>query len=157
MSPPEFDRFVERAVPRRAARLVARGVWSPTEALAASRAAYARALPDGLATSDQHFCHIVAVPGAPPVGEVWYSTRFEGGRVQFWVEWIWIEPEHRRRGYATAALYRLEAEARRRGATRCGLDVWMDNPGAVALYRKLGYATTKASMVKELAPEGPAP
>jgi len=157
MDEADFDRFVERAVPRRAARLVARGVWAEAEAVPASRAAYRRAFPQGLRTPDEHVCHIVRVADGQRVGEVWYSARLEGGLVQFWIEWIWIEPEHRRQGLATAALEALEAEARRRGAPRLGLDVWMDNPGAVELYRKLGFAISRASMVKRVAgaPEPP--
>ena len=153
MNESEFAQFLERAIPRRAARLVARGVWVEPEAIEASRAAYRRALPQGLSTPDEHLRHIVRVEGGDRVGEVWYSCRTEGGRLQFWVEWISIEPEHRRQGLASAALDLLEAEARRRGAPRIGLDVWIDNPGAIELYRKRGYTTSRAAMVKPL--DGP--
>jgi ribosomal protein S18 acetylase RimI-like enzyme len=91
------------------------------------------------------------------VGEVWYTAANEGGRMQFWVEWIWIEPEHRRRGYALQAFLLLEEEARRLGAPRCGLDVWVDNPAAIALYKKLGYVSVSMSMVKALDPPGAHP
>lgn len=150
MSEAEFGKFLERGIPRRAARYASRGVWSEQDALAASRELYARLLPRGLATPHHHFCHLVDEPEGTRVGEVWYTDPREGGRVQFWVEWIWVEPEHRRQGIAKEALRLLEAEARRLGAHRLGLEVWLDNPGAIELYRKAGYEPVRWSMVKRL-------
>jgi len=150
MSETEFGTFLERAIPRRAERYARRGVWAEEQAVAASRALYSRLLPNGLHTPGHHFCHIVDQAAGTRVGEVWYKAGDEGGVVQFWIEWIWVEPEHRRRGFATGALRLLEQEARRLGATRLGLDVWLDNPGAIELYRKMGYSATSMSMVKAL-------
>jgi ribosomal protein S18 acetylase RimI-like enzyme len=150
MTEAEFSEFVERAVPRRAARMVARGVWAEPRSIEASRAAYRRAFPQGRATPDEHVCHLVRTADGARVGEVWYSTRSEGGLLQFWIEWIWVEPQFRRQGLASAALTLLEEEARQLGAARLGLDVWMDNPGAVELYRRLGYGISRASMVKRI-------
>lgn len=150
MSEVDFGRFLERAIPRRAARYVSRGVWTEAHALEASREFYSRLLPQGLATPNHHFCHVLDEPGKARVGEVWYTAANEGGVVQFWIEWIWIEPECRRRGFAIQALRLLEEEARQRGAARIGLDVWRDNPGAIKLYEKLGYSSVSMSMVKSL-------
>ena len=152
MSEAEFGTFLERAIPRRAERYARRGVWAGDQAVAASGALYARLLPNGLHTPDHHFCHLVHPTEGNRVGEVWYTAGREGGLVQFWIEWIWVEPEHRRRGFATEALRLLEQEAVRLGATRLGLDVWLDNPGAIELYRKMGYSATSMSMVKPLGP-----
>lgn len=152
MTPTEFGEYLARAIPRRAERMVARGVWTPERAEEASRAGYDRALPQGLATPDQHLCHIVRESDGARVGEVWFSAKDEGGQLQCWVEWIYIAPEHRRRGYAEATLVRLESEVIRRGGRRLGLDVWEDNPGAFALYRKLGYEPVRATLVKSLDP-----
>jgi len=150
MTEADFGPFLEHAIPRRAARMVARGIWTEGHAVEASREFYLRSLPQGVATPDHHLCHIVAEPEGLRVGEVWYTARREGGSVQFWIEWIWIEPDHRRRGYATETLHWLEQEARRRGATRCGLVVWLNNPEAIALYRKVGYSAASMIMVKPL-------
>lgn len=150
MSDEEFGAYLERSIPRRAARYVARGVWTPGESIRASREAYERLLPDGRTTPGNFFCHIVNEADRARVGEVWYTSRDQGGRIQFWIEWIWIEPDHRRRGYASAAIQTLETIARQLGATRTGLDVWSDNPAAIALYEKLGYATVRRAMVKPL-------
>jgi ribosomal protein S18 acetylase RimI-like enzyme len=152
MSEADFLGFRERAIPRRADRFAARGIWTRDRALEASRRVYDRALSEGLSTPHQHLGNILEVRSGLRVGEVWYSAEEQGGSLQFWVEWIWIEPEFRRRGYATAALTALEEEARRLGATRLGLDVWTDNPPAIELYRRLGYSPARVSMVKPLGP-----
>ena len=73
-----------------------------------------------------------------------------GGKVHFWIDWIWIERQYRRQGFATATLRILEQEARKLGADRTGLTVRTDNPGAVALYSKLGYANERMQMTKLL-------
>jgi len=152
MDAAEFEKFLARGIPRRAERFVARGIWREPAAIEASRAVYARVLPAGVATPHQHLCHLVDEATGARVGETWYSSEEEGGVVQFWIEWIWIEPEFRRRGYATAALRLLEEEAHRRGAPRIGLDVWTDNPAALELYQKLGYSPANMSMVKRIEP-----
>ena len=76
----------------------------------------------------------------------------QGGKVRFWVEWLTIDPEHRRKGFASEALEALAKEARERGAERMGLFVFTDNPGAMALYEKLGFVARAISMARELRP-----
>jgi GNAT superfamily N-acetyltransferase len=151
MSDDDVRAFLERAIPRRAERFVARGIWTPGRAQEASREIYRRRFPGGRAPPSERLCHIVAASGPGRVGEVWYSVEELGGVVQFWVEWIWVDPLHRRRGYARGALSSLEEEARRIGAPRMGLDVWLDNPGAVRLYETLGYGPIRMSLVKTVA------
>ena len=46
----------------------------------------------------------------------------------------------------------LEELARSLGSDRIGLDVWMDNPGAIALYSRLGFTASSMAMTKPLAP-----
>lgn len=50
-----------------------------------------------------------------------------------------VAPAARRQGLATAVVRALWAWGRERGATRSYLQVSSDNPGAVELYRTLGY------------------
>ena len=52
----------------------------------------------------------------------------------------------------SAAERLLEEEARRRGADRTMLVVWADNPGARALYDRLGYVPANTMMIKPLGP-----
>ena len=59
--------------------------------------------------------------------------------------------QHQRRGYATEAFAALEGEARSRGLAGIGLHVFGHNPGARALYEKLGYEATNINMFKRVA------
>lgn len=64
---------------------------------------------------------------------------------------IEIAPEHRRHGYAEAAMTLLEIEARRLGAEEIRLHVFGSNSAARPLYEKLGYYPTDILMAKDLA------
>jgi ribosomal protein S18 acetylase RimI-like enzyme len=87
-----------------------------------------------------------------PVGETWYVVQQKGGKTQFWIDWIWIDPLFRRRGFGSQVLRQLAKEAARLGADRLELSVVSDNPGAMALYRKPGYAPWRFQMVKQVKP-----
>jgi GNAT superfamily N-acetyltransferase len=150
----EFAGFLERTVSRKSAKWVERGIWAPEEALETCRRDYAEFLPEGLATPHHHFCWLVDASTAARVGEVWYMAPVQGGKVQFWVNWIAVHPEHRRHGYATEALHLLEEEARTLGADRMWLTVWAENPGAMALYARLGYVPSNMNLVKRLSAPG---
>ncbi|WP_078901541.1 GNAT family N-acetyltransferase [Actinacidiphila yeochonensis] len=50
-----------------------------------------------------------------------------------------VAPEQRRRGLATAVMAALARRAREEGATAAHLQVEADNPGARALYERLGF------------------
>ncbi len=54
---------------------------------------------------------------------------------------IEVDPAHRRRGLATVVLAELLDWAAARGATTAWLHVETDNPGAIALYERLGFIT----------------
>ncbi|MGI0054561.1 MAG: GNAT family N-acetyltransferase [Thermoplasmata archaeon] len=145
-----FEAFLQRAISRRAERWVRRGIWTPEAGLAASREAYAEIFPQGRLTAHQQVCDVVESDTGARVGDVWYSTRESGGKVDFEINWLGIEPGYRRRGYATRVLGLLEAEARSLGAERTRLTVWMDNPDARRLYHKLGYTTQTVGLVKSV-------
>lgn len=148
MNERDFQDSVQRSIARLAAEYVRRGLWVEESAIGASRKEFARLLPNGRETPDRYFVNVVRAEGGQRVGETWYLVQEQGGKLRFWIDWIWIDPEHRRKGYATATLARLEEEARNRGADRVGLAVWLDNPGAIALYSKLGYVPASMWMMK---------
>ncbi len=150
MSEADFRDSTQRSIPRHAADYVRRGLWAEEGSLEASRREFAELLPQGRETPDRHFANLVDPESGQRVGETWYLVQQRAGKVRFWIDWIWVDPNHRRKGYARAALLLLEEEARRKGADRLGLSVWFDNPGAIALYQKLGYAPASMWMMKPL-------
>lgn len=152
MSEGDFQESLDRAIPRHAAEQVRQGLWTKEDAVEASRLEFDQLLPLGRETADYHFCQVVDEGTGSRIGETWYVVRSRGGKTQFWVDWIWIEPQFRRRGAATQVFRQLEEEARKLGADRVGLHVRNDNDAAKAPYTKLGYRTTNLRMVKLLSP-----
>ena len=152
MSEEDFQKSLARDIPRYAEELVRRGLATEDHALEASRTDFTQFLPNGRETPHHHLSNAVDDAVGARVGEAWYTVQERGGKTQFWIDWVWIEPKHRRQGYATQTLRSLEEEARRAGADRTGLSVWTDNPGAMALYSKLGYTTVHMRMSKSLSP-----
>jgi len=63
---------------------------------------------------------------------------------------LYVVPEHRRRGIATALMSHVEAWAKARGDRAIGLQVFQANAIALNLYNQLGYQTQSLSMVKPL-------
>ncbi len=55
------------------------------------------------------------------------------------LEGIWVEPEHRRRGVARALLAAAEAWARERGLSHLGSDALLDNQASHAWHRAAGF------------------
>jgi len=150
MNDAEFRESYERTVARRAADSIHRGIWTKEKATEAARAELHVFLPRGRESPDHHFVKVIDESNGKQVGEAWYSAREEGGKVKFWVDWIWTDPQERRRGYATAVLQQLSHEAAKLGADRIGLYVFTDNPHAMALYTKLDFATTVVGMSRPL-------
>jgi ribosomal protein S18 acetylase RimI-like enzyme len=156
MDDDSFRTFLDRHITRRAERWVRRGVWRADRAVETCRKEYEELLPQGRTTPGHHFVHAVAAETGAVVGEAWYRARESGGKIDFYIHWIGIEPEFQRRGYGTRLLQLLEDEARKLGAPRTTLSVWTDNPVAHAMYRKLGYVVLNVTMGKEVPAEAEA-
>jgi ribosomal protein S18 acetylase RimI-like enzyme len=61
---------------------------------------------------------------------------------------LYVDPDHRRRGIATALLNQAQQWGQERGDRRLGLQVFTHNPGAIALYEKLGF-TPRALLLEK--------
>lgn len=151
MNNAEFRESFERTVVRRATDSVHRAIWTKEKAMEAARAELNVLLPHGRETPNYHFVKVIDESNGKQVGEGWYFAGQEGGKVRFWIYWLWTDPQERRRGYATAVLQQLSHEAAKLGADRVGLYVFADNPHAIALYTKLGFTTTVMGMAKPVA------
>ncbi len=146
MEETEYRPYIERLIRTYAADHVRAGRWTPAEGEGEARKEVERLLPQGLATPNQFLFSILAGEPESVVGRAWLAVEPRGGFVYD----LEVDPPHRRRGYAEAAMRALEPIARARGADRLGLHVFGDNVGARGLYRKLGYSETHVIMSKPL-------
>ena len=157
MSEATYARYVESAVAGYAEDSVACGRWPAAGALERSRREFAALLPQGLATPDNHLFEIRDGRTQEPVGAIWFAVVADEGDRAAYVYDMVVEPPHRRRGHALRAFEALEPRVRALGLSRIGLHVFGHNPGAQALYARLGYGVTGINMVKQLdAADGPA-
>ena len=148
MDEADFRLSLERSIVRHSEDCARRGIWTEAASLQASRDESVELLPQGRETPDMHFAHVVDEKANVRVGETWYLAKERGGKTQFYVAWLWIDPEHRRKGYASQLLQVLADEAVQSGADRMELAVVFDNPGAQALYAKMGFRTVSYRMMK---------
>lgn len=146
-----FPAYVEAAIAAYAEENVSAGRWPQVGALARSREDFESLLPQGLDTPDHFICEILQDATGPVVGWLWYTIERKHGACSAYVYDLEVKPEHRRQGHASRALRLLESLAREAGASSVGLNVFANNDGAQALYRRLGYEPTNLNMRKPLA------
>ena len=91
-------------------------------------------------------------PTVSTIGCLWLgqATDQRLGIVHPYVLLLYVDPQHRRRGVATALLHIAHQWARLEGNQQISLQVFSDNPLAQALYRKLGYQPEAILMKKRL-------
>jgi len=149
-----FAAFVETSVTGYADDNVAAGRWTADEAQALSRAEFARLLPQGLTTPDNHLYEIRDETGGRAVGFLWFAAVPRGETKVAYVYQLEVHPEFRRRGHARAAFERMESIVTTMGLSSIGLHVFAHAPGAQALYCSLGYRITGMNMQKHLPVRG---
>ena len=150
MSVEAYGEYLTAAVLGYAQDNIAAGRWPEPGALARSQADFASSLPLGLDTPNNYLFEIKAAESGPNIGYLWYAVEEKHGLASAFVYDVEIKPEFRRQGHATAAFGAMEARVRELGLTGIGLHVFAHNPGAQALYRKLGYGVTSFNMRKNL-------
>jgi GNAT superfamily N-acetyltransferase len=146
MTAEEFQRFTHGEVEGFAEELISAGM-EREQALGRSRTMMAELLPAGRESPDMEF-HVAEVAGEP-VGDLWLSTR----ETMAFVYNIEVRPEERRRGYGAAIMKAAAHRCRALGHPVLGLNVFAHNPGARALYDKLGYRVTHDYFALDL-PDG---
>lgn len=144
MSAAEYPAWKEQLATGFAAAIgPARGL-AADEALKIAFAETEKLLPDGPDTEQQLIW--VAVADGEPVGSLWIGMQ---ARKPF-VYSIEVSAAQRGKGYGRAIMLAAEEECRRRGHNELELNVFADNPSAIALYNSLGYAVTAQQMRKSL-------
>lgn len=144
-----FDAWRTAIVRDYAADKVEAGNWLPDGAVERATEEFATLLPDGRETAG-HAIRLVVNGAGERVGMVWFAVEDRPfGRVTYLYD-IAIEPAHRRRGYALAALAAVESFAREQDCVGVQLHVFGDNSGARRLYRRAGYVETNVTMLKRV-------
>ncbi|HEY9761703.1 MAG TPA: GNAT family N-acetyltransferase [Trichocoleus sp.] len=87
-----------------------------------------------------------------PVGCLWMGNAVDqrSGERHAYVLLLFVDPEHRRRGLASALLKQGEQWAIQRGDRQLALQVLSTNQPALQLYQKLGYLPASVLMTKSL-------
>jgi ribosomal protein S18 acetylase RimI-like enzyme len=144
-----YDRWLEATVRDYAEEKVASGNWPAAGALERSTAEFEGLLPDGPATANHELRAMVDDAGER-VGYAWFAQEDKPfGRVVFIYD-IEVDPAHRRKGHAQAALAEIETFARASGCVGVQLHVFGANEGARQLYRRTGFVETNVIMLKRV-------
>ena len=148
-----FPSYLREAAASYAEDNIASGRWPKNGALERSLAEMQRHLPQGLATRDNHLFEIVATEGRVTVGYLWFAVEERHGVRGAFIYDVEVKEPFRRQGHARRALQALEKIVAALGLSSIGLHVFVQNAGAQALYRELGFAVTGLNMRKPLAAE----
>ncbi len=146
----DFDDFRSSASASYAEQNVAAGRWPAQDAQAMAESEMRQMLPDAQQTPG-HFVFAIGAEGMrQPVGYLWYATAMRGSAKVAYVYQVLVKPAFQRQGHARAALIQAERHALAGGHDSMALNVFVQNTGAQALYRSLGYGVTNMNMAKAL-------
>ncbi len=145
----EISEFIEWQVDQYVEERVRSGERPDTARRIASE--QSRALfPEGVPADGQLLLRVLDDEGAA-VGILWIGPQQPAEQPgAFWVFYVRIEEAHRGKGYGRAAMELAESEARSRGASELGLNVFGHNQVARHLYESMGYTATSIRMKKNL-------
>lgn len=148
MDADEFARWLPRMRDDYAQDIAVNGGASAEEAQRKATADMEELFPADEPSADQ-FVFVIEVDGER-VGELWFAEREGGLGRSLWIYDVHVEDAYRGRGYGREAMLFAEAEARRRGLHRVGLNVHGGNEVARGLYQSLGYRENAIVMSKNL-------
>jgi ribosomal protein S18 acetylase RimI-like enzyme len=150
MTQARYETWLEATIREYAAEKVASGNYPDDgSGLERSKAEFDALLTQGRETPG-HEIHSMVDDDRRDVGYVWFTIEDRApGRVVFIYD-IAVDPEHRRKGHAQAALQEVERYAREHGCVGVMLHVFGSNTGARQLYVKAGYDETNVMMLKRV-------
>ena len=148
MTPEGYEAYVGPAIDHFASELEQSGA-PPPNARERAEGTFGSLLPQGLATPG----HVLAIAedagDGARVGLLWFGPS-EGNPARAWLYDIEVNEDRRGTGWGRAIMRAFEAEAKARGFTSTGLNVFGDNDIARHLYESLGYAEVSRQMYKDL-------
>ena len=150
----ELDDFLDTIRPHYTAERALADHIPHAEAEQFVRRQFDDALPKGIETIGHHFFRIVDAVTAVDVGIAW--LRLNKATREAYLNNVTVSPEHRRKGYASAALQAIVELARAEGCTVLALNVFAPNEAAQRLYRKFGLEVVSMHMNMSLS-DAPAP
>jgi ribosomal protein S18 acetylase RimI-like enzyme len=148
MTQPEFDAFLEQAIPEYAEDNVKAGYWGQEEALEKSRKEFEQLLPQGL-KSENHYLYTL-YDGNDAVGIIWMRANVDRPTRSGFIFDVRIDEKSRGKGYGKQIMLLLEEKARELGLKSLALHVFGSNQVARGLYEKLGYEVSSLNVTKPL-------
>lgn len=149
MTQERYDDWLVATIREYAAEKVASGNYAEEGSLERSKGEFDTLLPQGL-QSPGHEIRSMIDDAGEAVGYVWFTIEERPvGRVVFIYD-IAVDPDHRRKGHAQAALLEVEAYAREQDCIGVMLHVFGSNTGARQLYLRAGYEETNVMMLKRV-------
>ena len=148
MTQPEYEAFVERAIPEYAADNVRAGYWSASEALEKSREGYEKLLPKGLQTENHYLYTLYDIDQA--VGMIWIRADLQSPIKNGFIFELYVDEKFRGKGYGKQAILLIEEKARELGLKSLGLHVFAVNNVARNLYESVGYEVSSLNMANKL-------
>lgn len=151
MNPEQFSKMRDRRIVAYAVDMIRIGEWARTEAEQRSREEVDGLLPGGLSTPDQYLMEILTDEGTE-AGAVWFGVRRTPTGDAGFIHWLEVFAQFRGRGYGKEALSEVEEILSEKGVHRLGVNVFANEPAAVALYQHTGYQTVSCLFEKPLPP-----
>ncbi|MEO5704427.1 MAG: GNAT family N-acetyltransferase [Candidatus Limnocylindrales bacterium] len=149
MTQARYETWLEATIIEYAAEKVASGNYAEEGSLDRSKGEFDALLPNGLQTPGHEIRSMIDDAGEA-VGYVWFTIEDRPvGRVVFIYD-IAVDPGHRRKGHAQAALVEVEDHARANACIGVMLHVFGSNTGARKLYLNAGYDETNVMMLKRV-------
>ena len=145
MTAKEYEDFYEYSKIHHADELIEEINLTADEAMAETEKELQEMLPDGLETKDNCLMTIEDAADHRTVGFIWYLFEMTDWVRQIFLCDFVIQEQERRKGYASAALYEMERQAKTHGCQESVLFVANDNLPARNLYARCVYDFLKDS------------
>lgn len=150
ISEEEFQRGLKIWVKEYAEDKVKAGTWKEEVAFELSTNEFAKLLPKGRNSVDQHVLSIRDEENNRNIGVIWFGVY---RNTEPFGAFIWdfrIDDKYRGKGYGRQTVEALDRKLREMGIGNVALHVFGHNEVAISLYKKMGFVVTDLMMAKKL-------